>query len=160
MESTPQKLEKNSQHAQVCGFVLKKKKKKSTSVKQQDGYYLLLYIPFQHYLSTYFFGCAGSCCREGFAIAAASRGYSSWCSGLSPRWLLSVQGTSSRNAGFTRCKVWARSCGDGLGCSMAPGIFPDQGLNPCLPHWQADSLPLSQQGTPILYISPSLKRTS
>lgn len=26
MESTPQKLEKNSQHAQVCGFVLKKKK--------------------------------------------------------------------------------------------------------------------------------------
>ena len=26
------------------------------------------------------------------------------------------------------------------------GIFPTQGLNPCLLHWQADSLPLSYQG--------------
>ena len=28
------------------------------------------------------------------------------------------------------------------------GIFPDQGSNLCLPHWQADSLPLSHQGSP------------
>ena len=34
-----------------------------------------------------------------------------------------------------------------LGCSEACGIFPDQGLNPCLLHWQADSLPLSHQGS-------------
>ena len=27
------------------------------------------------------------------------------------------------------------------------GIFPDQGWNPCLLHWQADSLPLSHQGS-------------
>ena len=27
----------------------------------------------------------------------------------------------------------------GLSCSMACGIFPDQGSNPCLLHWQADS---------------------
>ena len=26
----------------------------------------------------------------------------------------------------------------GLSCLEACGIFPDQGLNPCLPHWQAD----------------------
>ena len=26
----------------------------------------------------------------------------------------------------------------GLSCSAACGIFPDQGLNPCLLHWQAD----------------------
>ena len=32
-------------------------------------------------------------------------------------------------------------------CSMARGIFPDQGLNPCLLHWQAESLPLSHQGS-------------
>ena len=31
-----------------------------------------------------------------------------------------------------------------LSCSAASGIFPDQGLNLCLLHWQADSLPLSQ----------------
>ena len=28
------------------------------------------------------------------------------------------------------------------------GIFPAQGRNPCLLHWQADSLPLSHQGSP------------
>ena len=28
------------------------------------------------------------------------------------------------------------------------GLFPDQGLNPCLLHWQVDSLPLSHQWSP------------
>ena len=27
----------------------------------------------------------------------------------------------------------------GLSCSAACGIFPDQGSNPCLLHWQVDS---------------------
>ena len=36
----------------------------------------------------------------------------------------------------------------GLSCSTACGIFLDQGLNPCLLHWQKDSLPLSYQGSP------------
>ena len=31
----------------------------------------------------------------------------------------------------------------------AHGIFPDQGWNPCLLHWQADSLPLNLQGSPL-----------
>ena len=35
----------------------------------------------------------------------------------------------------------------GLSCSMACGIFPDQGSNPCLLHWQVDSLPLSHLST-------------
>ena len=35
-----------------------------------------------------------------------------------------------------------------LSCSAACGIFLDQGLNPCLLHWQVDSLPLSHQGSP------------
>ena len=30
-------------------------------------------------------------------------------------------------------------------CSTSCGIFPNQGLNLCLLHWQADSLPLSHQ---------------
>ena len=34
-----------------------------------------------------------------------------------------------------------------LSCLKAAGIFPDQGPNPCLLHWQADSLPLSHQGS-------------
>ena len=37
----------------------------------------------------------------------------------------------------------------GLSCSKARGIFLDQGLKLCLLHWQADSLPLSHQGSPL-----------
>ena len=35
-----------------------------------------------------------------------------------------------------------------LSCSTACEIFLDQGQNPCLLYWQADSLPLSHQGSP------------
>ena len=35
-------------------------------------------------------------------------------------------------------------------CSAACEIFPDQGLNPCLLHWQAYTLPLNHQGS-LLY---------
>ena len=31
---------------------------------------------------------------------------------------------------------------------LLQGIFPTQGSNPCLLHWQADPLPLSHQGSP------------
>ena len=40
----------------------------------------------------------------------------------------------------------------GLSYSTACGIFLDQSLNPCLLHWQVDSLPLSPKGNPILGI--------
>ena len=36
----------------------------------------------------------------------------------------------------------------GPSCSVACGIFPDQGSNPCPLHWQADSQPLLHQGSP------------
>ena len=39
---------------------------------------------------------------------------------------------------------------NGLSCSPAYGIFPDQGSNLCPLHWQADSLLLDHQGTPYL----------
>ena len=41
----------------------------------------------------------------------------------------------------------------GLRCSEASGIFPDQGLNLCLVPWQAESSPLSHQGSPAPFIS-------
>ena len=44
----------------------------------------------------------------------------------------------------------------GLSCSKACGILLDQGSNPCLLHSQADSLPLSHQGS----LWPSLYRVS
>ena len=38
----------------------------------------------------------------------------------------------------------------GVGCHLLlQGIFPKQGSNPWLLHWQADSLPLSHQGSPV-----------
>ena len=40
----------------------------------------------------------------------------------------------------------------GLGCSTACGISPDQGLNLCPLHWQADSQPLHHQGSPFFNI--------
>ena len=57
--------------------------------------------------------------------------------------LVAEQG--SRCAGFSSCGTQAlerrlSSCGArGLSCSMACGIFPDQGWNPCPLHWQVDS---------------------
>ena len=37
-----------------------------------------------------------------------------------------------------------------FGCSIACGVFPDQGSNTCLLHCQLNSLPLSHQGSPGL----------
>ena len=40
----------------------------------------------------------------------------------------------------------------GLSCSVACGIFPDQGSNPCPLHRQADSSPLHHQGSsPLIF---------
>ena len=46
----------------------------------------------------------------------------------------------------------------GLSCWEECGIFLDQGSNPCPLHWQADSVPLSHQGSPshfLLYFETS-----
>ena len=52
-----------------------------------------------------------------------------------------VGSTGSRRAGSV---IMAH----GLSCSVACGILPDQGSNPCPLHWQADSQPLRHQGSP------------
>ena len=45
-----------------------------------------------------------------------------------------------------------------LSCSMACGIFLDQGSNPCLLHLQVDSLPLShQEAQLVVLLCPELK---
>ena len=44
--------------------------------------------------------------------------------------------------------LWSTVTAHGLSCFSACGIFPDQGLNLCLLHWQADSLPLNHEGSP------------
>ena len=45
---------------------------------------------------------------RGLSLVAASRGYSSLrCAGFSLRWLLLLQSTGSRPAGFSSCGTWA-----------------------------------------------------
>ena len=57
-----------------------------------------------------------------------------------------VGSTGSRRAGSV-------IVAHGPSCSVACGIFPDQGSNPCPLHWQADSQPLRHQGRPTIPIS-------
>ena len=89
----------------------------------------------------------------GLSLVAASRGHSSlWCAGLSLRWPLSLQSTGSRRAGPSSCGTRGSAVvAHRLSCSSAHGILPDQGSNPCPPHWQADSQPLRHQGSPQRY---------
>ena len=50
--------------------------------------------------------------------------------------------------------------GQRVGCRfLCQGIFSTQGSNPCLLHWQVDSLPLSHQGS-LEWGSLSLNPTS
>ena len=52
----------------------------------------------------------------------------------------------------TRPRAQAQWCGTRAQLPAACGIFLDLGSNPCLLHWQEDSLPLSQHGSPQEYI--------
>ena len=82
---------------------------------------------------------------RGLSLVAARGGHSSLqCAGLSLSRPLLLLSTASRRAGSV---VVAHR----PSCSAACGIFPDQGLNPCPLHWQADSQPLRHQGNPALH---------
>ena len=56
---------------------------------------------------------------------------------------------------FTGCAEFLKDSvvvAHGLSCSVACGIFLDQGSNLCLLHWQADSLVLRYQGSPHMVL--------
>ena len=79
--------------------------------------------------------CARAFCSFcGFSSGGHS---SSWHAGLSLSRPLLLRSTGSAVVAH------------GPSCSAACGIFPDEGLNPCPLHWQADSQPLHHQGSPI-----------
>ena len=108
----------------------------------------------------------GLCCCTGFSLVAVGRGYSlvAVC-GL----LIAVASLAEEHglsgADFSRLQqLWykgsvfaaPRSKSTGsvvvvhrLSNSVACGIFPDQGSNPCRLHWQVNSSPLRHQGTPV-----------
>ena len=102
---------------------------------------------------------------RGLSLVAASGGYSSLrCTGFSLRWLLLLWsmgsiGTQAQQLWLAGSRAQAQqlwrlgsvvvarglqSAGSvvvahELSCSVACGIFPDQGSDPCPLHWQADS---------------------
>ena len=81
---------------------------------------------------------------RGLSLVAASGGHSSSrCAGLSLSRPLLLRSTGSRCAGSV-------IVAHGPSCSAVCGVFPDQGLNPCPLHWQADSQPLRHQGSPLV----------
>ena len=107
-----------------------------------------------------YFDCAGSSLLRGLFSSCREQGLLSSCGTWASHW-----------GGFSRCG--ARESGlqylwrDGsvvaapglqstgleavvceFSCCMACGIFLSQGLNPCLVHWHAGSVPLSHQGSP------------
>ena len=74
-----------------------------------------------------------------FFLVVKSGGFSSSLGvGFSLWWLFSLCARASQRSVATHS----------LSCFGACGIFPYQGLNLCLPHCQADSLPLSHEESP------------
>ena len=101
---------------------------------------------------THLFGCAGSllpfCSCGKRRLLSGSGVRASRCSGFScGAWVLGVWASvvvrSSRLHSAGSAVV-----AHGRGCSAVCGILLDQGLNLHPLHWQADSLPLSPQGSP------------
>ena len=102
----------------------------------------------------YISGCAVSLFLRGLSSSFSKWGLLSGCR---------AQASCGRDSSWCRNTLWgarAGSCGSwtlehrlgtevhGFGCSPAGGILLDQGLKPCLLHWQVGSLPLSHQRSP------------
>ena len=85
-----------------------------------------------------------SCCT-GFTPVVASRDLWLTYEDFSLRWLL-LWSTGSGVCKASSCRL--QSTGSVVVVHGLSGIFLDQGLNPCLLHWQADSLPLEPAGKP------------
>ena len=98
------------------------------------------------YLFIYFWLCWVFVSVWGLSLVVASGVHSSSrCAGLSLSRPFLLRSTSSSRAGSV---VVAHR----PSCSVACGIFPHQGSNPCLLHWQADSQPLCHQGSPLFHL--------
>ena len=84
----------------------------------------------------YIYGRAGSLLLCTGSLVAASRGYSLLQRTGCSLWRLLFPSTGSKAGGFSSCSAWTAGPGlssvaHGLSCSMAPGIFLDQGSDLC-----------------------------
>ena len=119
---------------------------------QPDSYFFFFYILSHRYsfffFLFYFFNlwlCWVFVSVRELSLVVANGGHSSSrCAGLSLSRPLLLRSTGSRRAGSV-------IVAHGPSRSVACGIFPDQGSNPCPVHWQADSQPLRHQGSPQIH---------
>ena len=91
------------------------------------------YCFFKHFIYLFLAVLGLHCCVRFFFSCRVGATLQLWCDSFSLWWHL----------------LWSMgSRAHRLSCSTACGTFLDQGLNPCLLHWQVDSLPLSHHGSP------------
>ena len=97
------------------------------------------------------------CCYTSFYLVDMSGGYSlvvvhkllmAVASLVAERGLSGAQALVVVACGLSNRGSRLSGCGTGTWLLHACGIFLDRGSNPCLLHWQANSLPLSHQGSP------------
>ena len=114
------------------------------------SYFFFFFLKFNFYLFIYLWLCWVFVSVRGLSLAVASGGHSSSrCAGLPLSRPLLLRSTGSRRAG-------SATVAHGPSCSAACGTFPDQGSNPCPPHWQSDSQPLRHQGSPSYFLNFTL----
>jgi len=93
---------------------------------EKDKYYVSFFL-----ICIYIFGCAGSSLLQGLLSGCGA--WASHCGDFS-----CCRARALGCGGFNSCS--SQDLDHKLSCSLACGIFPDQGSNPCLLCWQADSL--------------------
>ena len=98
--------------------------------------YLLIYLGL-HWIFTAASDLLPSCSEQGLLYNCGAQALGSWAS------VVSVLRFESRGSIVVEHR---------LSCSKSCGISSDQRLNPRLWHWQADSVPLSHQGSHIILI--------
>ena len=68
---------------------------------------------------------------------------------------VAVQSSAAASSSVAKHRFWSTGSvaeAHRLSGSVACGIFPNQGSNPCPLYWQADSQPLNHQGSPPLLV--------
>ena len=124
------------------------------------------------FTSVFILMALGLHCCSGFSLGVGNRDHSSWdvwashCSGFSC-WIMGYRAREFQlqHVGLVAVASQPWSMGSvgvvhGLSHSAACGVLQDQGSKLCPLLWQADSLPLSHQGSPswywgCFYFSPS-----
>ena len=106
---------------------------------------LLLYL--------FIFDCAGSLLLLKSSLQSQRAGAALWCGAQASHYRdFSYCGAQPLgHAGFSSCDTGLVVVVNGLSCSKAYGIFPEQGSNSCPLRWQADSYPLRHQGSPLIF---------